>query len=54
MRTALLYYFDLWRGPILSNKPTNEMIDFYLDTLFPGKNQTRQITKWFWRIAYAF
>ena len=51
MRTALMFYFDLWRGPIMSNKSTNDLMDFLLDTLFPGKNQTARFTKWFWDIT---
>lgn len=47
--TTLIYYFDRWRGPIISNRETNDLIYFLIDSR--KFKSDLQFFRWYWRIA---
>ena len=51
MRTTLLYYFDKWRGPIISNNESNKMIYALIDGL--GYKSDMEFFNWYWPTAMA-
>ncbi len=49
MATMLVYYFDRWRGPIISNAETNKLMFHLIDAR--GFESDKEFFIWYWRMA---